>query len=96
MKSLFKNLFIDLLTRLDVFKKAQGEFFVSVYDKPSISPFTISMCNACGCFGKPGIRMISPEMTTNISAPALITMSCTWNSKSFGTLMSFWLVENEY
>lgn len=51
------------------------------YDNPSISPFTISICNACGSFGNPGIRIISPAMTTSISAPAFITISCTWNSK---------------
>ena len=53
----------------------------TTYESPTISPSTTSMRSACGLFGKPGIRMIGPAMTTIISAPMLSVMSRTCNSK---------------
>ena len=52
-----------------------NKFFV--YDNPTISSSTMSMRFACGVFGNPGIRIISPAMTTIISAPLLTTISRT-------------------
>ena len=52
---------------------------------PSTSPLTMSIRFACGSLGSPGIRMISPMMTTIISAPLLMTMSRTFSSKFFAT-----------
>ena len=43
----------------------------------------MSICNACGSLGNPGIRRISPAIATIISAPLLITISLIWNSKLF-------------
>ena len=47
--------------------------------------FTMSIRFACGSFGSPGIRMISPMMTTIISAPLLMMISRTFSSKSLAT-----------
>ena len=67
----------------DFFTGIIPEYFFEVYilAQSSISPSTISMCNACGSLGNPGIRRISPAMATIISAPLLITISLIWNSK---------------
>ncbi len=44
-------------------------------DNPSISPSTMVIRSACGLFGRPGIRSISPAMATIISLPQLRMMS---------------------
>ena len=49
--------------------------FCFYYERPSISPSTISIFKACGCLGKPGIRMIFPMTTTIISAPLFMIIS---------------------
>lgn len=42
---------------------------------PSMFPLTISILFACGFFGNPGIRIMSPAIATIISAPRFITIS---------------------
>ena len=54
------------------------------YERPSISPFTMSMRSACGDFDSPGMRMMSPAMATIISEPELMTRSRMWTLKPVG------------
>ena len=52
---------------------------------PITSPFSsISICSAAGTSGRPGMRMMSPQIGIRKPAPAAISISRTVNVKSWG------------
>src|SRR4051812_15996345 len=66
-------------------------------NNPTILPSApTSMESAAGTFGRPGIVMISPQIATTNSAPALSRTSRTGIENPFGAPLESGLVENEY
>ena len=69
----------------------------SFQNNPTIRPSpSTSMLSAAGTFGKPGMVMISPQMTTTNSAPAERRTSRTGIVKSFGAPLRSGLVVKLY